>query len=295
MKILMLDGFKPEYLKYAPYLSSLTRKYQWGEMSVGPGHWGVEEIVFHSKSAKISLFVRNENSSLRWIRYFTWLDYFGSAGRFVVDSVVNFFRLVRGYELFRTAQIPLDRIWKFDFCVSRPLWKIRGIDKKYFGELDKIGHKYGTKSKELIMAVRKLDKRLEKMDFDLIFSDHGMVDITKTVRVPITRDCFIDSDMARYWGSKEELESVRKRLPMKHGEILNWPDKRFGDLIFLAKTGVLILPNFWQGNKMVKAMHGYDGKHKDMNAFYVVKKPGKRKDIDVYDLHKIVMEMRNEI
>jgi hypothetical protein len=295
VKMIMIDAFKLDYLKYAPYLNSLTKKYQWGELEMPPGHWGGEEIIFHEKSTKLALFQRTNQSSLKFVKYFSWLDRFGSLGRFVIDSMINLIRLIKGHELFRTGKIPLKRLSEFDFCTRKPLWKIQGVDKKYFGILDKVGHEYGTKSKEIIHAIRKLDRKISKMGADIIFSDHGMADITKMISVPITKDCFIDSDMARYWGSENELKEVREKLPMKYGKILDWPDKSYGELIFLTKTGTLILPNFWQGRDKVKAMHGYDGKHKDMKAFYILNKKGKKKNLRAEDLHKILIEMlKNE-
>lgn len=292
MKVIMIDGFKPEYLEYAPYLKSLTEKYQWGELDVGVGHWGVEETLFFGKSDKLALFCKKENSSLRCVKYFTWLKKFGEFGRLVLDSIINFKRLIKRQDMFRTGKIPFNRLWKFDFCVDKPFYKIAGIEREYFGSIDKFGHKFGTKSEEVKEEIRKIDRKILKTNFDLIFSDHGMIDIEKTISVPITEDCFIDSDMARYWGSEEELRKIEKNLPLVDGKIINWPDKKFGDLIFLANAGILILPNFWQGKEKAKAMHGYDGKHKDLKGFYVVKKNGKRKDINVKELHKIFKQIK---
>jgi len=165
---------------------------------------------------------------------------------------------------------------------------MKNLDFIYFGELDSLAHKYGTKSKEMIDAIKKIDNKISKMKFDIIFSDHGMADVKKRVSVPEVGDCFIDGDMARYWGSKKELGAVKKKLPLKSGKIISWKDKRFGDLIFMANTGVLIYPNFWDGMHPSKAMHGYDGKHKDMKAFYVISKKGKKKNLKVKDLHKVL-------
>ena len=40
------------------------------------------------------------------------------------------------------------------------------------------------------------------------------------------------------------------------------------------------------GKKKMKAMHGYDPKIKDMRAFYLIKKEGDKRDININDLHK---------
>ena len=141
--------------------------------------------------------------------------------------------------------------------------------------------------------MRKIDAQLAGKKFDLIFSDHGMVAVEKVVEVPITRDCFIDSDMARYWGEEKILAEIKKNLPLDDGAILDWPDKQFGELIFMARNGVLLYPNFFN-KKIVKGMHGYDGKHPDMLAFYVLNKKGTRKDLKVHELHTQLMEMKKQ-
>ncbi len=294
VKIIMIDAFKPSYLKYAPYLSSLTKKYQWGELEMPPGHEGGVEIVFKGKSNKLALFYKKDNSSLKFIKYFSFLEKSGKIGRVVVDALINLPRFIRGYELFRTGNIPLKQLWKFDFSIKKPLNKIINIKYKYFGEIDRIGHKYGTKSEEIVKTIKDIDKKISKEDFNIIFSDHGMIDIKKIISVPWTNECFIDSDMARYWGDKEELNEIKKKLPINDGKIINWKDKSYGNLIFITKPGILILPNYWQGNKKVKAMHGYYGKNKEIKGIYILNIKGKRKDLKARKLHKIINDILKE-
>jgi hypothetical protein len=288
IKVILIDAFKPEYLKYAPYLSSLTQKYQWGELVVPFGHEGASEMLFKGYNDKIALIIKSDNSSLKWTRYFSWL------GRFGVDSMINFIRLFKKEELFRTGNIPLRKLYKFDFSVKKPAYSGLPVEFKYFGELDRIGHEYGTKSQEIINAIKKIDENISKLNFDLVFSDHGMVDIANYVAVPETKNCFIDSDMARYWGNKEELLEIKKKLPLKYGKIINYRSPAYGDLIFLANTGVLISPNYWQGNRRIKGMHGYSPEHKDMKAIYILKKEGNKKNLHTEELHKIVEELIRE-
>ena len=289
----MIDGFKPEYLQHAPYLNSLTQKNQWGELEMPPGHWGGVEILFKGQSDVLAVFYKSKNSSLKFVKYLSWLKKFGNLGRFVMDSIINFIRLIKRQELFRTGKIPLDKLHKFDIAIKKHFAKSKDIEYIYIPELDELGHKCGTKSPEMIEAIKKIDKQISELDFDLIFSDHGMADIAKKISVPITKDCFIDGDMARYWGDKEELEKIKKQLPLKDGKILDWPNKKYGQLIFLANTGTLIFPNFWETTPS-KAMHGYDGKHKDMKAIYILNKKGKKKNIKVAELYKIFREMRKK-
>ena len=292
----MIDAFKPSYLEHAPYLKALTKEYQHGELDMGFGHWRGVQVLFERNSDIIAVFYKNKEynqnkSSLNYLKYFIFLKYFGKFGRFLIDILFNFPRLIKGYELIRTGNIPIDKLYKFDVSINKHPGK-KHCKFIYFSELDKLGHKYGTKSLQVINAIKKIDKKISELDnknkFDLIFSDHGMADIEKIISVPITENCFIDSDIARYWGDKEELEKIKKQLSTEDGNIIKW-DKKYGDLIFLANTSILIFPNFWN-KKPVKAMHGYDGKSKDMKAFYLIKKPGIGKDLKVEELHEILKE-----
>ena len=276
IKIIMIDAFKPDYLEYAPYLSSLTKKHQWGNLEMPPGHNGGMEIFFTGKSNKLATFYKKNKSSLAWIKYFTWLENFGNFGRLIIDCVINFFRLIKREELHKTGKIPLKKLYQFEISDNKPPYKELAIKYIYFGHLDQIGHKYGTTSKEIVREIKKIDKVVSREKFDIILSDHGMIDVTKVIKVPITKNCFIDSDMARYWGDKNELESIKNNLPLKEGKMLNWPNKSYGDLIFLANPGVLISQNYWYEEQIIKGMHGYDGKHKEMNGIYILKRKGKK-------------------
>ncbi|MDO8528351.1 MAG: hypothetical protein Q7S06_00475 [Nanoarchaeota archaeon] len=292
IKIIMIDAFKEEYLNYAPYLSSLTKKYQWGELKMPIGHWGGVEVFFHGKSDKLALFQKKEKSSLKWTKKFAWLEKL--FGRTAIDALINFPRFILGYELFKTGKVPINQLGKFDFCVKEPLYSSKEIEFEYIGDLDNVAHRYGTKSQRTIDTIKKVDEKISKEDFDIIFSDHGMIDVKKTINVPLSENCFIDSDMARYWGNEEELNEIKKRLPMKDGKIIDWKDKSYGDLIFIVKPGILILPNYWQGKQPAKAMHGYYGDNKELNGIYIIKKQGNRKNLGVEELHEILNKMKEE-
>ena len=273
MKIVCIDSFKEEYLEYAPYLKSLTEKYQYGSLKVPVGFWGGMETFSKGNSDILAFFYYSENSSLRWTKYFRFL------GKFLLNCLINSIRLIKGEQLFYTYDIPLNKLYMFDTAVKKKL----NFGKDYLrigDDLDKIAHKYGTKSDEVKNCVKKNDDRLRKMDFDLIMSDHGMVDVKETIEVPFSNKCLIDSTLARYWGNVDE---IKKKLPLKKGKIINW-NKKYGDLIFLANPGVLIFPNSRQKKVSDKAMHGYD---KQCNGFYIVKKENKRKNLDMKELHKI--------
>ena len=289
IKVIMIDAFKPSYLKYTPYLKSLSEKNQHGELNMGLGHWRGVDVIFNGNSDIISNFYKNKNE-LRYLRNFLFVDNFGELRRFLKNFLFNFPRLLKCYEMFNVKNIPMKILYKLDVSVNKHVVKKKDIKFYYFGELDKLGHEYGPNSIKIIEAVKKIDEKISKMEFDIIFSDHGMVEINKVVEVPITNECFIDSDMARYWGKKEELEKIKNKLPLKEGKIIKW-NKKYGDLIFLANTGVLIFPNFWN-DKPVKGMHGYDGEDKEMKAFYLLDKTGENKNLKAEELHEILNEIR---
>ena len=77
-----------------------------------------------------------------------------------------------------------------------------------------------------------------------------------------------DSTMARFWffneSARQQITQSLREIPQ--GRILPddelerlrvlFPDRYFGELIFLAKEGVLIVPSH-MGERPIRAMHGY--------------------------------------
>ena len=166
LKVIMIDAFKSDYLKYAPFLKSLTEKYQHGELEMIPGHWGAIQLLFEGKSDVLALFYKDKDS-LKFLRNFLWLKYFGKLGKFTIDIIFNAMRLLKGYELFRIRDMPLEIICRFDISVKRHFAKKKNIDFIYFGELDKLAHKYGTNSIKVKKAIEKIDRKISEMRFDI--------------------------------------------------------------------------------------------------------------------------------
>src|SRR5678816_86547 len=131
---------------------------------------------------------------------------------------------------------------------------------------------YRTGEGENMRAARANDVELEIV----LLSDHGMTDVTDTVDVwqtlakhgwKVGRDylAFFDSTMARTWGGEGVADAVTLALEGK-GRRLDapqlrafgcyFPDGSYGDDIFLADPGVLIVPSF-MGARRIAAMHGY--------------------------------------
>ena len=93
-----------------------------------------------------------------------------------------------------------------------------------------------------------------------------------------------DSTMARFWFFKKEarefINYCLKQIPQ--GRILPndeleqlhclFPDRYFGELIFLVKEGVLIVPSH-MGERPIRAMHGYHPLDKHSYAALLTNQP----------------------
>jgi hypothetical protein len=118
-----------------------------------------------------------------------------------------------------------------------------------------------------------------------IFSDHGMANCDELLdlrakiaalptRMPQDYVVVYDSTMARFWfftaQARERITRCLEQIPegriVPDAELENlgvlFPDRHFGELIFLVKEGVLIVPSD-MGERPIRAMHGYhpDEKH----------------------------------
>lgn len=159
----------------------------------------------------------------------------------------------------------------------------------YWPELDGLMHRVGNDSPEVPAKLDLYEKRIrELMDVAqshyqevklYVFSDHGMANCDRlldlrhhlaglSVTSPKDYSVVYDSTMARFWFANEkaraEITAALQRVPQ--GRILSdpelqemgtfFPDRYFGELIFLVQEGVLIVPSD-MGEKPLRAMHGY--------------------------------------
>lgn len=176
-------------------------------------------------------------------------------------------------------------------------------------ELDHLGHIYGPESQEvceylsqmdepLSTFLRRLVNSLGKDGYLLIFSDHGMVPVTHHINVlGLLRNAFrdkdallfVDSTMVRLWTREDRFERWQTYLHSIPGlHVLAPEEKRVlpqdrsvtGDIVAVADTGGLLLPNFWQGDVPVRGMHGYLRDDPWQTAFLTVLPawPGNRSD-----------------
>jgi hypothetical protein len=156
----------------------------------------------------------------------------------------------------------------------------------YTSGLDSILHRYGTRDERIASHLNRYQHRIERIvaksrgERIIVLGDHGMCDVTSrldllsvidSLDLEAPRDFvpFYDSTLARFRVRSEgALEKISARLSrMPNGRLLTeeelrrfgvfFTDGRFGDAIFLANPGTLILPSF-MGKDPVAAMHGYD-------------------------------------
>jgi predicted AlkP superfamily pyrophosphatase or phosphodiesterase len=166
-----------------------------------------------------------------------------------------------------------------------------GIDFafQYWPGLDGLLHTLGNRSPEISVKLRVYEDWIEQLmtaarehyaEIRLyVFSDHGMancetmLDLKSQVealplRVPHDYAVVYDSTMARFWFFNEKARSLvtgclqgipeGRIVPDEELATLGtlFPDRYFGELIFLAHEGVLIVPSH-MGARPIRGMHGY--------------------------------------
>jgi hypothetical protein len=159
----------------------------------------------------------------------------------------------------------------------------------YWPGLDGLLHRVGNKSPEIPARLRMYDQWFDRVmamanrhytEVRLyIFSDHGMancdlhVDLKSKVEslglnTPEDYAVVYDSTMARFWffneNARQKVANLLSNEP--EGRIIPdselkdlrawFPDRYFGELIFLVKEGALIVPSH-MGERPITAMHGY--------------------------------------
>jgi hypothetical protein len=156
----------------------------------------------------------------------------------------------------------------------------------YTAELDALMHRVGIFHSSVgarlrayagFLAAMQRAARAHDVELEtVLLSDHGMTDVTDTVDVwqgmmqqgwKLGRDytAFFDSTMARSWGGEDVAAAMSVVMGGK-GRQLDAPQLRafgcyfpggeYGNHVFLADPGVLIVPSF-MGSRRIAAMHGY--------------------------------------
>jgi predicted AlkP superfamily pyrophosphatase or phosphodiesterase len=160
----------------------------------------------------------------------------------------------------------------------------------YWPGLDGLLHQVGNQSPEVPAKLRSYEKWISEQllpaarqhysDVRLyVFSDHGMANCDELLDLRSKIDALplqmatdyavvYDSTMARFWFFNERarqeitkcLDQVQQGRMVPDSELRQmgtfFADRYFGELIFLVKEGVLIVPSH-MGERPIRAMHGY--------------------------------------
>lgn len=160
---------------------------------------------------------------------------------------------------------------------------------QYWAGLDGLLHMVGNDSPEIPKKLRMYEEWIEMVlqaarehykEVQLyIFSDHGMANCDEHLDLKSKIDALnlkmgedfavvYDSTMARFWFFKDEarqkvLDTLAKEpqgrlVPDEELKKLRayFDDHYFGEVVWLAKEGVLIVPSH-MGERPIRAMHGY--------------------------------------
>ena len=181
----------------------------------------------------------------------------------------------------------------------------------YWPGLDGLLHRVGNDSPEIPARLRVYEQWIHQLlaaakpQYEevrlYVFSDHGMancdehLDLMARIEglpVRMERDYAVvyDSTMARFWffndRARELITAELQRVPQ--GRILPdaelekmhalFPDRYFGELIFLLKEGVLIVPSH-MGERPIRAMHGYHPSDKHSYAVMLTNQPTLPEDV----------------
>lgn len=191
----------------------------------------------------------------------------------------------------------------------------------YWPELDGLLHLCGNDSPEPRKKLVKYEEWIEELlakagphyeEVHLfIFSDHGMANCEELVDLKsqiaaldlkLGEDYAVvyDSTMARFWFFNQRArEAVTKQLGrVPQGRIVPdaeleelhtlFPDRYFGELIFLLREGALIVPSH-MGERPIRAMHGYHPLDKHSYAALLSNQPHIPEDISgITDLFRLM-------
>lgn len=190
----------------------------------------------------------------------------------------------------------------------------------YWPELDGLLHREGNLSPAVPSKLREYEARIRQMvdaaaaNYDevrlYVFSDHGMANCDRLLDLKASIEplplefgkdyaAVYDSTMARFWFFSERARFlVNEALGhIPEGRILHdeelarlhclFPDRYFGEMIFLLREGVLIVPSD-MGERPIRAMHGYHPDEKHSYAALLTNQAGLPDDItaipDIYEL-----------
>lgn len=192
--------------------------------------------------------------------------------------------------------------------------------------VDEANHYFGAHHAETKKTMKWVDEALRRHFQSIekihgksrfvVFSDHGhsmvkhRIDLESEVKDVIEGHrivAFFDATMARFWcpfGGKEELEQRLRGIEqgfllteeMKRGYGVDFPDSRYGEIIFVGKNGILFEPNSW-GSQLEPtryvSTHGYDPLNDESSGIFItdLTQSKKLRAIDLMPLAKSFLEL----
>lgn len=170
----------------------------------------------------------------------------------------------------------------------------------FLAHMDAVLHAHGTGAEAVGAKIAWYDAQLRalleaaRQHYDevrlMVFSDHGMTDVTAhcdlgaridALGLTFGRDyaAVYDSTMARFWffndAARRRIVAALGEEPdgriVRDDELAQWgcdfPGHTYGELYFLMRPGVLLHPSF-MGREAPAGMHGYAPEDKDSTAMF---------------------------
>ncbi len=278
-----------------------------------PGHHGIVSNSFYDKRRREIFSMRDieKVQDETWYQTdMTWTvaerHHMVSASFFWVGSEAKIAGLPPTYSL------PYDQSIPNDVRVSKVLeWLAMAEDRRphlihlYFADVDSMGHKYGTDSKEVRQAVLSIDHQIGRLfgaaarsslpvNF-VIVSDHGMqnLDPTKVIEVgaltdikdlnPQERGALMmlyseeESRIEKAYSDLKKAEQnfkVYRRSEIPRRFAFNHPD-RVGDLVLIADLPYHLTDRITPDRPPLSnvAGHGWDPANPAMHALFIAQGP----------------------
>jgi hypothetical protein len=196
----------------------------------------------------------------------------------------------------------------------------------YTAALDALQHGKGPRAPEVGEMIATLEERIGSVyrravargraPVLFVFSDHGMTETAGTVDLissvealglAAPRDylAFYDSTMARFWfagdSARERVAGLLAGTP--HGRIVGddelaregvlFPDRRYGELIFLMDVGWQIEPSY-MGRRAPRGMHGFHPDAPSSSAALLTDQALAPQPTDIRDLHSLLLGAARE-
>ena len=181
---------------------------------------------------------------------------------------------------FQLYNVPFDVLPEFDYSEKRDLYQPGGINA----------------------GLPTIFDALRARDIPFHVSDWRRSEVD-ALGLRFGRDyvAMYDSTMARFWFLERGAEDrIRDLLHHEErGRVLSdadlaafgcdFPDRRYGHLIFLARAGVLICPSS-MGQRTMAGMHGYDPADVASTALFATNLPLERMPRRLDDLHGVMLD-----